>query len=555
MAAATTVPVWVRALAAAYGLARPSSARIGGSPTRSWRRSPAGRRRGLLARGVGRGGRVGLLLGNSPDWVIGFCAAARIGAVAVPLSTFYRDRELACVIRHADLHGLVVHRRFLGDDIPARVAGALGDLDGAGDGPLVLRSAPFLRWVVALDDGDRGDADAPPAPAWAHDRQWLVEAADGPFDDALLAEVEAEVHAGDEAIMIYTSGSTADAKGVPHPQEVVLRKTHHLVGALGIEPDARSYVASPFFWVGGLTMSLLPVLDQGGTQFVTDRFDAGEVLRLVEDERLTKAVLYPHHVEAILGHPAFATTDRSSLRDANPSVLAPGQPPFSFPDGMVSGLGMTETFAGYWWGRPELVPDRPLRPGERRPPPMDRLLPGMEMKVVAPDGTAVGDGERGELCLRGWTVMRGLHKVDDRSALFDADGFFHTGDEVEVDGDRVRFRGRLGGMIKTAGANVSPDEVADVLQSHPTVAAAHVVPLDDPVRGQVVAAAVVAADGATVQPEELRAFARTQLSTYKVPAHVLVVTADEVPWTASHKVRRGALAELVAARLAAADPT
>ena len=141
----------------------------------------------------------------------------------------------------------------------------------------------------------------------------------------MLAEVEAEVRPGTEAIMIYTSGSTSDAKGVPHTHGVVMRKVHYLVGQLGIEPGTRSYIASPYFWVGGLTMSLLPVLDSGGTQYCTDRFDAGGFLRLVEAERLRKAVLYPHHIQSLLAHPDFATTDRSSLRDAHPSPIEPAR--------------------------------------------------------------------------------------------------------------------------------------------------------------------------------------------------------------------------------------
>src|SRR5690606_40373885 len=125
--------------------------------------------------------------------------------------------------------------------------------------------------------------DGGPLPAWAHPRAWLTDAARpgaSPFDDALLAEVEAEVRPGTEAVMIYTSGSTSDPKGVPHTHGVVLRKIHFLVHQLGIEPGTRSYIASPFFWVGGITMSLMPVLDSGGTQYCSDRFEAGTFLRL-----------------------------------------------------------------------------------------------------------------------------------------------------------------------------------------------------------------------------------------------------------------------------------
>ncbi|HEY1279322.1 MAG TPA: fatty acid--CoA ligase family protein, partial [Acidimicrobiales bacterium] len=206
-------------------------------------------------------------------------------------------------------------------------------------------------------------------------------------------------------------------------------------------------------------------------------------------------------------------------------------------------------FGGYWWGRPDPISaDAPLRPGERRPPPLDELQPGVELRVVDPHGDPVADGERGEICIRGACITAGRHK-EPREAAFDRDGWFHTGDEGEVDGRRVRFRGRLDETIKTAGANVAPAEVVAALRDLPGVAEAYVVGLADETRGQVVAAAVVPADGAALDGGELRRALRANLSTFKVPVHIAVLAADDIPWTASHKIRRGALAELITASL------
>jgi acyl-CoA synthetase (AMP-forming)/AMP-acid ligase II len=149
--------------------------------------------------------------------------------------------------------------------------------------------------------------------------------------------------------------------------------------------------------------------------------------------------------------------------------------------------------------------------------------------------------------------MSGLYKVD-RERSFDVDGWFHTGDQGEVDGWRVHFRGRLGDMIKTAGANVAPSEVVAVLREQDGVQEAYVLGLPDPERGQVVAAAVVPAPGRTLDADELRQVLRQQLSVFKVPAHVVFFAEDEIPWTASHKVRTGMLAEMVAERAGVASP-
>jgi acyl-CoA synthetase (AMP-forming)/AMP-acid ligase II len=167
---------------------------------------------------------------------------------------------------------------------------------------------------------------------------------------------------------------------------------------------------------------------------------------------------------------------------------------------------------------------------------------------VDPHGHPVADGERGEICIRGACITAGRHK-EPREAAFDRDGWFHTGDEGEVDGRRVRFRGRLDETIKTAGANVAPAEVVAALRDRPGVAEAYVLGLPDETRGQVVAAAVVPADGATLDGAELRGALRANLSAFKVPVHIVVLAADDIPWTASHKVRRGALAELITASL------
>jgi acyl-coenzyme A synthetase/AMP-(fatty) acid ligase len=453
-------------------------------------------------------------------------------------------------VRHADLQGLVVHGPFLGRDQLAEVAAALPGLDGTAAPGLAIEQAPFLRWVGVTDGA--GDP-----PSWALALPPVDATAAGAPGrlGALVDAMAAEIAPTDPALMIYTSGSTAFPKGVPHTHANVMIKTHHLRAMFELDDGVRSFIASPFFWVGGLTMSLFPVLDVGGLQLCVHRFDAGEVLELIERERPSRAIFYPHHLTTLLQHPAFATTDRSSLRHADPRLLAEGVAPPPPPShGFGIGLGMTETFGGYWWGRPDPAGSGPpLRPGERRPPPLDHLMPGVELKVADPEGKPVGDGERGEICIRGVCITPGRHK-ERREDAFDIEGWFHTGDDGEVDGVRVRFRGRLDETIKTSGANVAPAEVVAALREVPGVADAYVVGVPDPNRGQAVTAAVVPADGASLDAEDIRAALRGRVSAFKVPAHIVFVTAADIPWTASHKVRRGQLTELLAGRVAAADP-
>ncbi|HEY1278971.1 MAG TPA: AMP-binding protein, partial [Acidimicrobiales bacterium] len=310
---APTLAAWFPALSAEYG---DDEAIVGEGRRLSYRALDAEARQWaarFIALGVGKGARVGLLLGNGPTWLSVFSAVTRLGAVAVPLSTFFTPAELAYVVRHADLHGLVVHGSFVGRDQLAEVATAFPGLARGTGRALRLDDAPFLRWIgVTESDGS--------VPAWAVD----LKDADITEDGGVLDAVAGDIDPGDPALMIYTSGSTATPKGVPHTHGAVMTKTHYLRAMFELEPGVRSYIASPFFWVGGLTMSLFPVLDAGGVQLCTHRFEAGDVLGLIERERPSRAVLYPHHIAALLDHPAFTSTDRSSLRSADPQLRADG---------------------------------------------------------------------------------------------------------------------------------------------------------------------------------------------------------------------------------------
>jgi acyl-CoA synthetase (AMP-forming)/AMP-acid ligase II len=543
---AITTPEWLRGLAESYGDAE---AVVGSGRRITYRELEQESRhlaRGLLARGVAKGARIGLWLGNGPNWVIVFAAITRCGAVAVPLSTFFSDAELAGVIRHADLAGLFVQPTFLGVDQRDRLSETLPDLKTQGGPLLAVASAPYLRWVATVERSESG-------PIWCADRSWFDEGTSTPgFDDALLASAQQEISPDDDALMIYTSGSTAMSKGVPHTHRAIMEKTHYLREWMGLADGISSFIGSPFFWVGGLTMSLLIVLDGGGTQFCTDRFDAGEVLDLIAAERIQRAVVYPHQINAMLEHPDFDATDRTSLTDADPRLLAPGVKVTHNPDAIRIGLGMTETFGGYWWGRPEGLSASVRDRHERRPPPCEIVQPGVEVRVVDASGHLVKDGEIGEICIRGASVTRGLHKVP-RHLVFDPDGWFHTGDQALVDGDRLQFKGRIGDMIKTAGANVAPSEVVVALRQIPGVSEAYVLGLPDLVRGQSVAAVIIAEKGSDLDAASLRQALRAHLSTFKVPSAFVFMDAADIPWTPSHKVKLGRLAEIVRERLAEKD--
>jgi acyl-CoA synthetase (AMP-forming)/AMP-acid ligase II len=495
--------------------------------------------RGLLAAGVGKGTRVALLLPNGPDWVLAWLAAARIGALVVPLNTFYQARELGFVLRHADVHTLLTAARFLNNDYLERLEKFAPELASHGAAPLRLRALPYLR-EVRVWEGDGGER------AWTSGGASALEAladANPAIDDALLAEAEREVRPADPMVVIYSSGSTADPKGAVHTHGTVLRHAHNLNGFRDLTRDDRIYSPMPFFWVGGLVFTLVSTMHVGARLYCQDAFEPGKTLDLIERERITLVAGWPHFGAAMAAHPSFASRDLTSIRAGNMYALLPESARPKDPELRSNSLGMTETCGPHTYESMDRDLPEKLRGS------FGRGVPGTWHKIVDPEtGRTLGPGEFGEICVRGYSVMQGLYKVE-REDAFDADGYYHTGDAGFFDAEgHLFFKGRLGEMIKTGGANVAPREVELLLAAMPEVLSAHVVGLPHRERGETVAAAVVLRDGAALDAATLLARLKDDLSAYKLPRHVFFVSGAEVPLTDSGKLDRRKLRDALAQR-------
>jgi acyl-CoA synthetase (AMP-forming)/AMP-acid ligase II len=476
----------------------------------------------LLAAGVGKGTRLGVLYPNSCPWLVAWLAAARIGALTVPLSTFAPGPELARALRHTDVHAVLMAGAFAGESLAARLEAGLPGL--AGSGPeLYLESAPHLRWVCV--DGD--------TPRWSRKLP-------GPASASLVAEAEREVVPADQLAVVTTSGATAAPKSVVHTHGSLVRHAALLAARRALGPHDRIYSPMPFFWVGGLTMVVLAAYCSGAGAVVQERFEPGEALDLIERERVTQVSCWPSAARQLAEHPTFSRRDLSAVRGGTLlEALPPDSRPPS-PDLAPNVLGMTET------GGPHTGSDDPYRPmPERLQGTIGRGLPGMEHVIVSREtGLPQPLGEEGELFVRGAFLMDGIYKRE-RHEVFTPDGWYATGDLGWLGADgHLRFAGRGSAMIKTGGSNVSPAEVESVLLELPHVGAAFVfgVPAGD--RGEDVAAVIVRRGPDRLDVDELRAGARSRLSGYKVPRHIQVVDDADVPLLPTGKVDLAALREL-----------
>jgi acyl-CoA synthetase (AMP-forming)/AMP-acid ligase II len=478
----------------------------------------------LLASGVGKGDHVGILMPNSIEWALAWFATTRIGAVAVPLNTFYKASELAWTARHADLKTILTWPAFRSNDFLQRLEEALPGLADQRDaGRIVLRATPYLRTIAVW-----GGCERP----WATTLR--EETATDRFDAETLADVESCVTPADDAMIIYTSGSTGDPKGPVHTQGTLVRHTYNLTFDYGVTGDEVMFTSMPFFWVGGLITGLNAVIHHGAALITQPAFDAAEAMELIEKYRATIVLGWPQQGKTMSEHPDFAHRDLSSVKRTSLPAIVPAD---RRPKG-PNALGMTE-LCGNHIGvdpYPPQSPDRAQTGGFS--------IEGLSHVLVDPEtGQPVPVGTDGEIWVRGYSLMQRLYKRE-REDVFTADGYYRTGDcGVQYDDGWIKFTGRLGDLIKTGGGtNVTPSEVELALADCDGVLEAYVVGADDGSNGTVVAAAVVPRGDAVLDSEQLRAEVRTRLSAYKVPKFIWITEKDALPFTATGKVKKSDLA-------------
>lgn len=473
----------------------------------------------LIAAGVKRDERVGVLMGNRPEAVAALFAAGMVGAIAVPLSTFSPKPELAFLLADCEATALLTQTELLTRRYLTDVEELRPDL-------------PMLRSVVAVGD-----------PAW---HGFL--AAGERVDESELDERRLNTQPTDPGLIIYSSGTTSSPKGMVHNHRAPTLQFWLQARIFGRHPGTRMWTALPLFWTAGLNTAMGSTLAAGGCWVMQETFDPGEALALMAREKVTEPYTLPHQTAALEEHPDWATTDLSSLRCVygksafarHPSVE--GDTNWNMP----VGYGLSETCA-FFVAHPHDIPRDLMRSS------MGRLLPGNELRVVHPDtGQPLGAGEDGELVIKGPTLMLHYSGMTPEEC-FDADGFFHTGDAGFFDEDGyVHFTGRRTEMIKTAGANVSPAELEVQLRACPPVKLARIVGLPDERLGEVVVACITLKHGADATEAHVQEFLRDRVASYKVPKRVLFFADGEIPMTASDtKVRDAELVALASRRLAA----
>ncbi|MGZ8633145.1 MAG: AMP-binding protein [Solirubrobacteraceae bacterium] len=476
--------------------------------------------RGLLARGVRPGDRVGIWAPNRHEWLVTQYATARIGAILVTINPAYKVAELEHALTKTGVSVLVLARGFRQADYVAMVEE-------------VRPRCPLLRATVVLDD-------------------WADLLADGErVADADLAAVEATLHPDDPINVQFTSGTTGAPKGATLSHRNILNNGYFTGLMLRYTEHDRVCAPVPFYHCFGMVLANLACLAHGACLVAPGaNFDPLATLQAVEAERCTSLYGVPTMFIAQLEHERFGELDLSSLRTG---IMAGAPCPVEVMNAVRTQMHMDEVTIGC--GMTETAPlstqtavDDDV---EKRVSTVGRVHPHVEVKIVDPaTGETVPRGTAGEQCTRGYSVMLGYYNDDEAtSRAIDADGWMHTGDLATMDDDGyVKIVGRIKDMLIRGGENIYPREVEEFLLTIPGVSDAYVIGVPSERYGEEVMAWVKLRDGSTLSPDELTAACHGRIATYKIPRYWKFV--DAFPMTITGKVQKFVMRELATAELA-----
>jgi len=496
---------------------------------------------GLLALGLRRGNRVGIWAPNRHEWLITQFATARIGCILVNINPAYRTSELEYALKKVGCRALVLARRYRTSDY----LGMLGEiapeihLQGASE---VLDSMrlPELKHVVVL-----GDEPVPPR-CLSYLRLLALA---GPAQRARLDALSSALDPDDAINIQFTSGTTGAPKGATLSHFNIVNNARYCAKAMALGPDDRLCIPVPLYHCFGMVLGVLCCAASGATMvFPGEGFDAGDTLRSVAKHRCTALHGVPTMFGAMLEHPEFERFDLASLRTG---IMAGAPCPIETMKKVIARMHMRQVTIAY--GMTETSPisfqsglDDSL---ERRVSTVGRVQPHLEVKIVDGDGRIVPVGTAGELCTRGYSVMRGYWKDDERTReSIDAAGWMHSGDLATIDAEGyANIVGRVKDMLIRGGENVYPREIEEYLLGHPGIQDAQVFGVPDARYGEEVCAWVIARRGHALDEDAVREFCRGRIAHYKVPRYVRIV--EQFPLTATGKAQKFEMRKAMMAEL------
>ena len=495
--------------------------------------------RGLIEIGIESGDRVALWAPNVPEWVVLQFALAKIGAILVTVNTSLRAAEIEFLLKQSESSALLTVAGFRDVDYVETIHELVPELRTSEEGALQSTKLPFLRRVIYIGD----------------------EHPDGMIRyDSLLArsenvsdvQLDERIAAQDLETVInmqYTSGTTGFPKGVMLTNRNIVNNGYWIAEGLALTPNDRLCVPVPFFHCFGCVIGVLGAYTHASALVPLVTFDPLRALQYIEAERCTTLFGVPTMFIAELEQLDYHNLDMSSLRTG---IMAGALCPEPLMRKVMDRMHLTELAIAY--GLTEASPGITLTPRddsiELRTQTVGLALPDVEVKIVDPaTGDECESGVAGELCCRGYNVMKGYYNNPKATAeAIDSEGWLHTGDQATRDDKGyVRITGRIKELIIRGGENIAPKEIEDLLRGNPKIVDVYVYGMPDERLGEEVAAAIKLNAGETATTDEIREFCDGRIARFKIPR--LIRFVDSFPMTASGKVQKFKLRETHVAEL------
>ncbi|AMA52514.1 AMP-binding protein [Bacillus inaquosorum] len=489
--------------------------------------------KGLMRMGIGKGDHVAIWASNIPEWLAVQFATAKIGAVLVTVNTNYQAHELDYLLKQSDAAALIVMDSYRGTSYTDIVNSLIPESQEAKPGQLNSERYPFLKTLIYI-----GEKRLPGMYHW-DDTEILAKTVTDAELEARMNSLEKD----DVINMQYTSGTTGFPKGVMLTHFNVINNAANIAECMALTSQDRMCIPVPFFHCFGCVLGVLACVSVGSAMIPVQEFDPVTVLKTVEKEKCTALHGVPTMFIAELHHPDFEAYDLSTLRTG---IMAGSPCPSEVMKAVIEKMSMKDITIAYGQteASPVITQTRTNDSFIRRVETTGRALPHAEVKIVEP-GTCqeVQRGVQGELCTRGYHVMKGYYKDEEatRKAI-NPDGWLFTGDLAVMDEDGYcRITGRLKDMLIRGGENIYPREIEEFLYRHPAILDVQVVGVPDAKFGEEAAAWIKLKDGKSVSPEELKAYCKGKIARHKIPRYVIFT--DDYPMTASGKIQKYKLRE------------
>src|SRR5215213_10313847 len=497
--------------------------------------------RALMALGIEKGDHVAVWGQNVPEWVILQFATGKVGAVLVTVNPAYRASELNYVLDQSDSATLFLTAGVKDAEFVEILGQAVPELAESADGELSMDELPHLRHVVLMGEGSRKGL-----PIMGFDE--FVERRTEVSPEK-LGERQGTLDAAEVINMQYTSGTTGFPKGVQLTHTNIVKNAFYIGECMELGPEDRVCIPVPFFHCFGCVLGVLNTITHEATMVPVEGFDPERVLQAVHEERCTAVLGVSTMFIAELEHENYEEYDTSSLRTG---IMAGSPCPEEVMKQVVNDMGADEITIAYGQteSSPVITQTRTEDPLELRVSTVGRALPETEVRIVGVETREDCEpGEQGELWTRGYLVMKGYYKMEDRTAeVIDEDGWLHTGDLAIMDEKGyVRITGRAKDMIIRGGENVYPREIEEFLYTHPDISDVQVYGVPDEKYGEQVAAAVIKKKpDSDLTEEDVKEYCRENIARFKVPFYVDFV--EEYPMTASGKIQKYKLREAAVER-------